>query len=354
MSFLKEITRFTHNERLGLAGLMIVITALSAAYFFHGFFDVQLKDDQLVLKKSDSLLAVMHREKKEAARLDSIKKQERYDSLQSARNNPFRSEPNNPARPRKKFVFNPNVISIDSLELLGFQTGIAKAVINYRNAGGSFSSAEDLKKIYHINKELVDELAAYIQIPEEEEDDEQIKKGKSRKYVANSGSDPGGTPAGRSVRKENYDYNGPKLRSINLNEADTGDLTQIYGIGNYYAAVILDFREQLGGFINTQQLREIRKLPDSVVDQAEPYFYVEKNFVPKKKNINTLSAYSLGRHPYLTNHLAVSIVSFRRREGDYDDPKALLNFGLFTDELYIKIAPYLTTAKDNLKLKENE
>ena len=44
------------------------------------------------------------------------------------------------------FRFNPNSLSVDSLELLGFARKIAERVDNYRKKGGTFYRKEELKK----------------------------------------------------------------------------------------------------------------------------------------------------------------------------------------------------------------
>ena len=53
----------------------------------------------------------------------------------------------------------------------------------------------------------------------------------------------------------------PKPLVIELNSADSTALVSIRDIGPYYANKILRYREQLGGFHATRQLKEILREP---------------------------------------------------------------------------------------------
>jgi competence protein ComEA len=44
---------------------------------------------------------------------------------------------------------------------------------------------------------------------------------------------------------------------IDLNTADTAQLTQLHGIGASFARRIVSYRDRLGGFINKEQLKEV-------------------------------------------------------------------------------------------------
>ncbi|MGB3617492.1 MAG: helix-hairpin-helix domain-containing protein, partial [Catalinimonas sp.] len=49
---------------------------------------------------------------------------------------------------RKRFPFDPNRASVDSLQMLGFPGYLARRIDNYRNKGGRFRTRGDLKNIY--------------------------------------------------------------------------------------------------------------------------------------------------------------------------------------------------------------
>ena len=65
----------------------------------------------------------------------------------------------------------------------------------------------------------------------------------------------------------------PKPLVIELNSADSTALVSIRGIGPYYASKILRYREQLGGFHATRQLKEI-KFQYLNIDSLLPHFSV--------------------------------------------------------------------------------
>ncbi|NJK83456.1 MAG: helix-hairpin-helix domain-containing protein, partial [Saprospiraceae bacterium] len=60
------------------------------------------------------------------------------------------------------FAFNPNTASAAELRELGLPDRVAKTIINYRNKGGKFRRAEDLKKIYGLTPADYERLAPYL------------------------------------------------------------------------------------------------------------------------------------------------------------------------------------------------
>ncbi|TFH36017.1 MAG: helix-hairpin-helix domain-containing protein [Bacteroidia bacterium] len=65
-------------------------------------------------------------------------------------------------------TFNPNTATAEELISLGLSERQSSTVINYREAGGVFSSPQDFRKIYGITPLQFDELIPYIIIPEVE------------------------------------------------------------------------------------------------------------------------------------------------------------------------------------------
>lgn len=84
---------------------------------------------------------------------------------------------------------------------------------------------------------------------------------------------------------------------IELNSADSATLVQIRGIGPYYAAKIIRYRERLGGYYRTEQLKELR-LTYFNVDSSAHLFTVNPGLI-RKKDLNTLTFKEVLRHPYL-------------------------------------------------------
>ena len=111
-------------------------------------------------------------------------------------------------------------------------------------------------------------------------------------------------------------------------------------IGEGRAASIIRYRGFLHGFISKEQLKEVRNLPDSVLQQILPHVEIDISRI-KPVNINTSDPLAL-RHPYLTKAMCEMIVNYRLQHGDYKTIEVLKDLPLFNDELYRKIAPYLT------------
>ncbi len=122
---------------------------------------------------------------------------------------------------------------------------------------------------------------------------------------------------------------------VDLNRADTAELMQIRGIGRYLAGRIIDYRRQLGGFVDAAQILEITGLDNNILVESEGIFSIDKSMV-KTISINNTGVEQLRRHPYISFYLAKEIVERRRVKGDYTDLKQLAGL-----PSYEKASPYL-------------
>ena len=105
----------------------------------------------------------------------------------------------------------------------------------------------------------------------------------------------------------------PKPLVIELNSADSTALVSIRGIGQYYANKILRYREQLGGFHATRQLKEI-KFQYLNIDSLLPHFSVNPALI-RKKELDTMSFKSVLHHPYLVYEDVQLIFNAKRKYG---------------------------------------
>lgn len=108
------------------------------------------------------------------------------------------------------------------------------------------------------------------------------------------------------------------------------------------AARIIKRRNELGGYINKNQLSEIYGLKPEVITQIESFVYIDHLFSPNKININTATYEVLKKHPYINHALANAIVSYRQQHGNYKKIEDVRKIHLVTAELYSKIAPYIS------------
>jgi competence protein ComEA len=122
--------------------------------------------------------------------------------------------------------------------------------------------------------------------------------------------------------------------------ADTTDLVEIYGIGNYLARKIVERRDALGGFLHINQLLEVYRVDGEVLDKIEPYLSVDSTLV-NKININTINTDELKKHPYIKYSLANSLVNYRKAHGPFRKHEDLMKSHLMNDSIYKLIRPYI-------------
>lgn len=129
---------------------------------------------------------------------------------------------------------------------------------------------------------------------------------------------------------------------LDINAADSVTWLTVRGIGPYTAKKIIAFRDKLGGFHSTEQLREIYKIDPTVFDTCGTRFTCQSNDV-NKININTCTLTELASHPYLNKSQAKSIIAYREMHGLYSSLQALERVVLIDAITRNKITPYLTT-----------
>jgi DNA uptake protein ComE-like DNA-binding protein len=228
--------------------------------------------------------------------------------------------------------FNPNEASFGELQALGFSENIAQRIINYRDKGGSFKIKEDLYKIYDIDSSLVEELYDFIRLPE---------KAPKAETEQNTSKEKISVPklATRMVPVE--------LPDFDINTADTATLKTINGIGSVLSKRIIDFRKNLGGFIDGNQLYEVYNLDSAVVLKLKSKMYIDTNFIPGKLLINLANEEELARHPYLSWQQARLIIAYRNQHGDYNSGQDLLKVYAVGQKDLNRIVSYLDWTPSN-------
>lgn len=228
--------------------------------------------------------------------------------------------------------FNPN--TADSLELLsvGLSPYVTRNILRYRAAGGSFRTSDDLARIYGLHDTVFARVKPYVSIPP-------VRQVNQNKPTYNQ--EPRVTSPAKERREHPYaEYMRAKLQpgqSVDLNIADTTELMRIPGVGPVYARMIVDYRQRLGGFYSTSQLRELDMLPEDVSD----WTHINEPNV-KTIDINRLSVSQLRSHPYLTFYQAKAIVDLRKREGAIKSTRQLLFLNEFSDADIQRLTPYLS------------
>ena len=231
------------------------------------------------------------------------------------------------------FEFNPNNASIDDFLLLGFSEKISNRIINYRNKGGVFRVKTDLLKIYGIDSGLVNKLEPSINLPT---------------TVANKSSQRLVQVKEELEEKQLPIKNKPKeLPDFDINLADTSMLQTIRGVGSILSRRIVEFRDNLGGLVDVNQLYEVYNLDSMVVYNLIDKSYIEGSFKPRPLLINNNTESELAAHPYIAWRQARLIIAYRNQHGDFNSSEDLLKV-YSVDEYFIeKIDPYLDWTPSN-------
>lgn len=140
-----------------------------------------------------------------------------------------------------------------------------------------------------------------------------------------------------SVRTVRHTGKTAPLTALNLNNVDSAGLVSLPGIGPYYASRILNYREQLGGYVKVSQLMEVEGLPDSLMK----WFILEDSVPFRMIKVNMESLSSLRRHPYLNFYQARAIIEFRKDRGKMKGPEQMSLLEEFSDQDLERLIPYL-------------
>ncbi|MFH0756236.1 MAG: helix-hairpin-helix domain-containing protein [Bacteroidota bacterium] len=127
---------------------------------------------------------------------------------------------------------------------------------------------------------------------------------------------------------------------IQINSADSADLLPLPGIGPVFAGRIIKYRNMLGGFVNTDQLREVYGLSGETILQVIPHIHIDTSGV-RKLHINNASFSDLLKHPYLEYENVKALVKFRDAEDSIRSFKEIWENHLLPDSILLKIRPYL-------------
>ncbi|HWK58309.1 MAG TPA: helix-hairpin-helix domain-containing protein [Parapedobacter sp.] len=227
------------------------------------------------------------------------------------------------------FTFDPNGLPIGDWERLGLSERQIRMIKNYEDKGGRFRKKEDLAKIYAISDADYARLEPYIEIKQAEPDP----------IAANHGD------SGQRTISTVMQATVPQALHIDLNGADSLELQYLPGIGPVFASRIVRFRDLLGGFHQVSQLMDVYGFDTVRFEELEAYVYVDTSKV-EKIAINTAGYQRFSDHPFINHKLANAIVQYRKQHGPYGAISDLLHIAIMDEQIFRKIAPYLTLVDD--------
>lgn len=219
------------------------------------------------------------------------------------------------------FPFDPNTADSTELLRLGLKPYLVRNIYHYRAAGGEFRKPEDFACIHGLTMKQYETLRPYIVITDDYRMAADVVKEAPERI-------PRDTIAYPRKLKEG--------ETIELNSADTTELRKVRGIGPYYARAIVRYRERLGGYYSTEQLKEIEGFPE----EALPFLTVNTQAI-RRLAINSLSQSQLRSHPYISFSQAKEIATYRRVKGYIRNAATLRMFKNFTNEDLEKLLPYV-------------
>lgn len=228
----------------------------------------------------------------------------KIEKANSQKNNKKIRTKNKYKRPPRKF--DPNKYQLKDWQRLGLTEKQSEIILRFAERG--IKSNDELKKIFVIPVEVYELL-------------------KDSTYY----------PLKPQVEENNYQT----THSVELNSATKQELISLPGIGEYYADKIIKYRDELGGYISTQQLLEIWKFDQAKLEKISPHIEINTSRI-EKLNINSMTIEQCAAHPYLNYKIANSIVKYRVAHGNYMKIDDVKNSVLVNEELFLRISPYIT------------
>jgi competence protein ComEA len=215
------------------------------------------------------------------------------------------------------FVFDPNTITNQQLQQLGFNKKSAQTFLKFRDRGFVFKEKIDLKKVYGISDNFYSKLEPYIII-------------ENKNSAANLNSNKSESNVTASANKNQT--------KVELNTADSLALLDINGIGPAFAKRILKYRSLLGGFVSVEQLKEVYGFTDEMFEKIKPNVTANAELI-KKINLNKDDFKTVNKHPYLSYELTKTLFDWRRKTViTATNLKDIIN----DDQAYNKLMPYIS------------
>ena len=278
MEFLRRWFAFSKGERVAILSILAAILILVLACLFRpthkSLSDASLHD-------LDSLLSLRQ------AAIEVQQQKQAEQSQEVAELHPF--------------PFNPNTITEEEWLQIGLTDRQVRSIMNYKAKGGRFYSKSDVAKLYSISEEEYAQLEPFIVLPE-------VQRGKSTKSHEQSGVSTPLTGSGTSTtaKPEKKD-----IPIVDLNTVDSTALVELPRMGGYMASRIIAFREKLGGFVEVEQLRDVKGLDSTRFAAMQPFLLIGDSET-KRIDVNRADFKTLVSHPYLSYEQVKRI--FRQRE----------------------------------------
>ena len=281
MDSLRKWFTFSRGERVAIISILAAILVLVLACLFRPSHR-SLSDASL--HNLDSLLALRQ------AAIEAQQQQQAERPQEVSELHPF--------------PFNPNTMTEEGWKQIGLTDRQIRSIMNYQAKGGKFYTKSDFGKLYNISEEVFAQLEPFIVLPE-------VSRTQNKKSSTQSGvSTPSGLGAGSTTAKTEK----KAIPMVDLNTADSALLVELPQIGGYTAIRIIAFRDKLGGFVDKEQLRDVKGMDEERFNTIEPYLVISEA-EPLKTDVNRADFKTLVNHPYLSYEQVKRIFNQREKRG---------------------------------------
>jgi DNA uptake protein ComE-like DNA-binding protein len=228
--------------------------------------------------------------------------------------------------------FNPNEIDSDRLKNMGLPPKVVSNWVKYIRKGGKFKDKREVRKIFGMTDELVEQLDSFMIIPSGYMDE--LKTGRKDSKVILPDRLMHDTIFRQTFPKRAKE----RIAVLELNSTDSLHLLELPGIGPVFASRIIRYRNLLGGFYDVGQLREVYGMLEENYTVFSQFLTADKSII-KAFNINFSDIRELGRHPYVGFKTARKILKLRDKMGKFSSPDDLASV-VAADSLK-RLIPYI-------------
>lgn len=304
----KDFFYYSRNDRIGLWIILTIVVAVVSGLACY------LISDKLISRR-------LSEEEQKSYRDIQVAEEKRKELL--LKDFPYYYQTPE-GKPAELFYFDPNTADSTQFLRLGLRPYIVRNIYKYRAKGGVFRKPEDFSRLYGLDSEMFERLKPYIRIGGKVAREDSIRRHNERIWAERKDSIS-------RLKQEKYEAG----VVLDLNSVDTTELKKIPGIGSGYAAKIVRYRTQLGGYVSVNQLKEIE-----IPEESFLWLKVSNDKITRLK-INTSTFSQLNRHPYLNFYQTKAICEHRRKYGPIKDLVQLGLYTVFTQNDLQRIEPYI-------------
>lgn len=121
---------------------------------------------------------------------------------------------------------------------------------------------------------------------------------------------------------------------VEINSATAKELTQIRGVGEFYAKNIVEERLRLGGFTHLEQLLSVYGMTDDKLKAMSAQITIDTTLCLAELPLNSADSTQLAEEYVIDTYLASRIVRYRERLGGFYDTHQLLEIFSIDDDTY--------------------